>query len=92
MIFAQSGENISLNVELHSTENADDTVTVKINGTWISMVLMQDVRAGVNASIPVQITVPQDDANMSYSVKATSSNLNATSSTTGVIIIRSTGR
>lgn len=92
VIYAQMGENVSINVDLHSTENADDTITVKIEGTWISMMLVQDIRAGEDASVPIHITVPTDAANMSYTVKATSHNLNATSSTTGIIIIKSTGR
>jgi uncharacterized membrane protein len=92
VIYSERGENVSINVDLYSTENADDAVTVKINGTWISMMLVQDVHAGQNTSVPVHIHVPEDAVNMSYSVKATSHNLNATSSTTGVIIIKSTGR
>jgi hypothetical protein len=92
VIYSERGENVSINVDLHSTENADDAVTVKINGTWISMVLVQDVIAGTNISVPVHIIVPEDAVNMSYTVKATSHNLNATSSTTGIIIIKSIGR
>lgn len=91
VIYAERGENVSINVDLHSTEEANDEVTVKIEGIWLNMMLVQDVRARENSSVPVHITVPQDAVNMSYNVKATSHNLNATSSTTGVIIIKSTG-
>jgi hypothetical protein len=56
-------------------------ITVKIDGTWISIMLVQDVWAGGNTSVPVHMIIPSDTANMSYSMKEISDNLNATSST-----------
>ncbi len=88
VVYADRGESVSLTVDLLSTENADDTVTININGTWINETLMQDIRAGASASVPVHITVPQNAENTSFKVKATSHNLNATSSTSGAVLIK----
>lgn len=88
IIYADKGDNISFTVDLLSTENADDRVTISINGTWINKTLVQDIEAGANVSVPVHITVPSNAGNMSFMVKATSHNLNATSSTAGMIFIK----
>jgi hypothetical protein len=88
MIIAERGENVSFNVDLQSTENADDRVTISINGSWIDETLTQDIKAGGNASVPVSIVIPQDAVNMSFRVKAMSKNLNATSATSGIIFIK----
>lgn len=92
VIYAERGENVTFNVDLQSTENADDRVIISISGAWIDEKLTNDIKAGGNASVPVRIIVPQDAVNMSYNVRATSNNLNATSSTSGVIIIKSKER
>lgn len=87
VIYAERGENVSFNVDLQSTENADDSVTIKVNGMWINQTLMQDIKAGDSASVPVKINVPVDAINITYKVSAVSSNINSISSTTGVIMI-----
>lgn len=92
VIYAQRGENVSFNVDLQSTENADDQVTISINGTWIDETLTRDIKAGGNASVPIWIIVPQDAVNMSFRVKAMSNNLKATSATSGMIFIKNLGR
>lgn len=91
VIYAQRGENVSFNVDLKSTENADDQVTISISGTWIDEKQTTDIKSGGNASVPVWIIVPQDAVNMSFRVKAMSNNLNATSSTSGMIFIKKSG-
>ncbi len=88
VIYAEKGENVSFNVDLQSTENADDRVTIIINGTWINHRLREDIEAGGSASVQVKINVPLDATNMTYKVSVLSSNLNATSSSTGVIFIK----
>ena len=88
VIYAERGENVSFNVDLQSTENADDRVTISINGTWVDETLAQDIEAGGKASVPVRIVVPQDAVNMSFRVNAMSNNLNATSATSGMIFIK----
>ena len=88
VIYAERGENVSFNVDLQSTENADDRVTIKVNGTWFSTTIVHEIKAGGNASVPVKINVPENASNMSFRVEAKLSNLNATSSTSGIIIIR----
>jgi hypothetical protein len=87
IIYADKGGNVSFAVDLLSTENADDRVTININGTWINRTFLQDIKAGEEASVPVSITVPLNAGNTTLTVKAVSHNLNATSSTTGMIII-----
>jgi len=88
VIYAEKGENVSFNVDLLSTENADDRVTISISGMWINKTLTQNIKAGGNTSIPVIINVPVDALNMTYKIKVLSSNLNSTSSSTGVILIK----
>jgi len=88
VIYAERGENVSFNVDLQSTENADDRVTINVNGTWFSTTIFHDIKAGGNASVPVKIDVPDNASNMSLRIEAKSSNFNATSSTTGMIIMR----
>ncbi len=87
VIYADKGSNISFTVDLLSTENADDRITININGTWINKTFIQDIKAGAKASVPISITLPLNAGNTSLTVKAISHNLNATSSTTGMIII-----
>ena len=87
VIYTDKDGNIFFTVDLLSTENADDRVTININGTRINKTLMQDIKAGTKASVPISITMPLNAENTSFTVKATSQNLNATSSTTGMIII-----
>lgn len=89
VIHADNGENISFTVDLLSTENADDRVTISINGTWINENLTKDVKAGANESVLLHINVPLNAVNMSFKVKAWSHNLNTTSTTSGMIIIKS---
>ena len=91
VIHADRGDNISFTVELSSTENANDIVTININGSWFSKTLSQDIQAGGKALIPIHITVPSNAVNMSIKVEAKSHNLNATSSTSGAIIIKNKG-
>lgn len=87
LIHASVGENVSFSVDLLSSENADDVVTVNLNGQWIDESFLQEIRAGESLSIPMQLNVPQDAENTTVSVTATSHNLDATSGTTGFIII-----
>lgn len=87
LIHANGGENVSFSVDLLSSENADDMVTVSLNGQWIDESFLQEIGAGESLSVPVQINVPQDAENSTVSVTATSRNLNATSGTTGFIIV-----
>ena len=91
VIYAEKGENVSFNVDLQSTEKADDKIKISVNGSWINRKAEVDLKSGGKASIPVQILIPEDALNMSYMVKVLSSNLNMTSSTTGVIIIINKG-
>lgn len=88
VILADRGENISFTVNLLSTENADDRVTISINDTWINENLTKDIKAGANESVLLHISVPLNAVNMSFSLKARSQNLNATSTTSGMILIR----
>ncbi len=92
VIHAERGENISFTVDLSSTENADDRVTININGTWFNKTLTQDIQAKANASVPIHISVPLNAVNMSFKVKAVSRNLNAESSSAGLILINDTER
>ena len=87
LIHASVGENVSFSVGLLSSENADDVVTVNLNGQWIDESFLQEIGAGESLSVPMQLNVPQDAENTTVSVTATSRNLNATSGTTGFIII-----
>ncbi len=91
VIYADRGDNISFNAELSSTENANDIVILIINGLWFNRTFTQDIQAGGKAMVPVHITVPSDAVNTSIRVEARSRNLNATSSTSGAILIRRTG-
>ncbi len=88
IIYASRGGNISFTVDLLSTENTDDSIAVNISGTWINKTFIQDIKSGASSSIPVHITVPLNAVNMSFTVRATSHNLNATASTTGLILIK----
>lgn len=88
VIYAERGENVSFNVDLQSTENADDELIISINGLWMNKSFMQNLTARGNASIPVIINIPMDAVNMTYKIKVVSSNLNATSSSTGIIFIK----
>lgn len=87
LIHASGGGNISFSVDLLSSENVDDVVTLNLNGQWINESFLQDIGAGESISVPVQFDVPQDAGNTTVSVTATSRNLDATSGTTGFIII-----
>ena len=87
LIHASVGENVSFSVDLLSSENADDVVTVNLNGQWIDESFLQEIGAGESLTVPVQFDVPQDAGNTTVSVTATSRNLDATSGTTGFIII-----
>jgi len=87
LIQTSVGENVSFSVDLLSSENANDVVTVNLNGRWIDESFSQEIGAGESLSVPIQFDVPQDAENTTVSVTATSRNLNATSGTTGFIII-----
>jgi hypothetical protein len=87
LINASLGENASFTVDLLSSENADDVVTVSIRGAWINKTFTRDIEAGEELSIPVQINIPQKADNTTVTVSAASHNLNSTSSTTGLILI-----
>jgi hypothetical protein len=92
VIQAEKGENISFNVDLLSSENADDRVTVNIKGAWLNKTFLQDIEAGENLSLSIQVTVPSTADNMTFTVTATSHNLGAVSSTTGLILISNGGK
>lgn len=87
LIHASGGGNVSFSVDLLSSENADDVVTLNLNGQWINESFLQEIGAGESISVPVHFDVPQDAGNTTVSVTATSRNLDATSGTTGFIII-----
>jgi hypothetical protein len=88
VIYADKGENITFSVDLVSTENIDDSITIKIDNSWTNQTLIHEIKAGATDSIPVNINVPSNAGNMSIKVSALSLNLNATSSTAGMIFIK----
>jgi hypothetical protein len=88
VIYAERGENITFSVDLVSTENIDDKITIKIDNSWTNQTLIHEIKAGATDSIPVNIKVPSDAGNISIKVSALSLNLNATSSTAGMIFIK----
>lgn len=91
IIYADKGENVTFSIDLVSTENAEDRVTIQIHDTWIDRTVKQDIQAGKSISIPIHIKVPVDAGNTSFKVNAISNNLKATSSTSGVILIKAKG-
>ena len=89
LIHADKGGNISFTVDMLSTENADDRVTIEISAAWIKKTLVQDIKAGSEVSVPVYAAVPMNAENTTITVRALSRNLNAASSTTGYILVGS---
>ncbi len=88
LIYADQGKNVSFTIDLLSSENKDDVVTILIQGGWVNTTLRQSIAAGEELSIPITLDVPLKADNTSFRVTVISHNLNSTSSTTGYIVIR----
>ncbi|MBU4222889.1 MAG: hypothetical protein KKA10_14965 [Euryarchaeota archaeon] len=88
VIYADRGENITFNIDLQSTENVKDIVTVFLNGSIINKTIIQEIKARENMSLPINIWIPLNAVNASFKARVDSQNLNSNASATGIILIK----